>query len=71
MTLEIRSDIEGKYFEAVSKDMRLGQYPLAGIGTLGRFYFVRIDKRNWFSDLEAIASFVNNELKEECEFVIG
>lgn len=72
MTLEIRSDIEYKYFEVVTKDERFANYPLAFRGGFNnKTICTCIDKKNWFKDLEKIASFVNNELKDECVFTIG
>ena len=71
MTLEIRSDTEYKYFEAVTHDMRFAGYPKAGGGRGMRTLFVAIYKKTWFEQLEDIASWVNNELKEECVFTIG
>lgn len=71
MVLEIRSDIEGKYFEVCTKNKRFGGYPGVCLVQWSNTLFVPIRKTHWYEDLEAIASWVNNELKEECEFAIG
>lgn len=71
MVLEIRSDIEGKYFEAVTKNKKFGGYPGVCFTPWCNTWFVPIRKTKWYEDLEAIASWVNNELKDECVFTLG
>lgn len=78
MTFEIHSDIEYKYFEVVTKDQRFADYPMAFRSRFSETTFCTyIDKKNWYKDLEAIASWVNNNLKakdgtpEACFFALG
>lgn len=71
MVLEIIADSELKYFDVVTKNQNFAQYPKAFYGRGGRTVCTTIDRRNWYKDLEAIASFVNNELKDECIFTLG
>jgi len=69
MVLSILADYEKTVFEVVSKDERLAECPLAGIGRGGKA-FVPVRKDNWYEQLEGIRDWVNNELKEECLFEI-
>ena len=77
MVLEIITDTEYKYFDVVTKDQRFVQYPKAFLGRGGRTVCTTIDRRNWYKDLESIASWVNNNLKEKdgtpesCIFALG
>lgn len=74
MVLEIITDREYKYFDVVTKDQRFAQYPKAFYGrgcSTGRAVCTTIDRKNWYKDLESIATFVNNELKDECIFSLG
>ena len=70
MTLTITADSEKKFFEVITKDMRFANYPHAGGGRGMRTLFVPIYKKSWFEQLEDIATWVNNELNEECLFEI-
>lgn len=77
MVLEIITDTEYKFFDAVTKDKRFDQYPKAFYGRGGRTVCTTIDRKNWYKDLEEIASWVNNNLREEdgtpeaCIFALG
>lgn len=70
MTLTISADSEKKYFEVYTKDERFANAPMAGAGRGYRTFYVPIYKKSWFEQLEEIASWVNNELHEECLFEI-
>ena len=71
MTFEIRSDTEYESFEIVCRNRRFGNYPGGAIPTpWGNGYYIPITG-NWYKQLEDIASWVNNELNEECLFEIG
>lgn len=70
MTFEIHSDTEYKYFEVVTKNKKFESYPKAFCGRFGTLC-VNLDKKNWYKELEDIATFVNNELNEECIFAMG
>ena len=50
-------------------DDRFSEFYLAS--KRGHGYFIDIDCNNIYKELEEIASFVNNELGEECMFAIG
>jgi len=69
MVLTISTDMENTYYDVTTKNKRFANYPLACKGRFGG-YFVALDKDNWFEQAENIASWVNNELKEECLFEI-
>ena len=77
MVLEIITDTEYKYFDVLTNDQRFAQYPKAFYGRGGRIVCATIDRKNWYKDLEEIASWVNNNLKEEngtpeaCLFALG
>lgn len=70
MILEIHSDIEGKFFEVSCKNKKFSGYPNAIYDRFGG-WTVPIRKQHWYDDLVAIASWVNNELKDDCEFTVG
>ena len=57
---------DGEVVEVVTKDGRFCDYPLAAFGRYKR-PFVLLGE-DWFNQLSDIASWVNNELKEECLF---
>ena len=69
MVLCVCSDIEGKYFEVTTKNKKFLGYPGAFPGRFGTPCAV-LNGKKWFDDLKAIASWVNNELNEECLFEI-
>ena len=69
MTIELRSDIDYEVFEAVCANKKFANYPKVAFGRCGKPY-VSLTKQNWFKQLEDIASWVNNELKEECVFTL-
>lgn len=71
MILEIRTDTEYECFEVVTKNARFGAYPGANPNRWGSGYFVPIRKKHWYEDLEEIATWVNNELKDECLFALS
>lgn len=72
MTLEILSDVDYKYFEVTTKDKKIAGYPTAIMNRWGTGWTIPLDpKKNWWVQLEGIASYVNNELKDECLFAIG
>ena len=70
MTIEIISDSECKFFEVSTKNEKFSGYPGAFHNRFGG-WTVPIRKNHWYEDLESIASWVNNELKEDCMFTIG
>ena len=70
MVLCISSDVEGKFFEVTTKNKKFLGYPGAFPGRFGT-PCASLNGKKWYEDLEAIASWVNNELKEECLFEIG
>ncbi len=77
MVLEIITDTKCKFFDVVTKDQRFAQYPKAFLGRGGRTVCATINQKNWYKDLEDIAYWVNNNLKEEngtpeaCFFALG
>ena len=78
MTFEIYSDTSKTCFEVVCRDKRFADYPGgANPNRWGTGWYVPISKNHWYDDLFAIASWVNNNLRdrdgtpEECLFVIG
>lgn len=58
-----------KRYIYVGMDDRFSEFYLAS--KRGHGYFIDIDCKNIYKELEEIASFVNNELGEECMFAIG
>lgn len=58
-----------RYIAVGTRDERFGEYYLASRRGSG-YYAVDIDSKNMYKDLEEIASFVNNELGEDCMFAI-
>lgn len=70
MIFEIHSDSEYKYFEVTTKNARFANYPHAFYGRFGTLC-VNLDKRNWYKQLEDIATYVNNDLDDECIFALG
>lgn len=77
MVLEIRTDTEYECFEVVTKNQKFSGFPGANMTRWGSGYFVPIRKKHWYEDLEVIATWVNNNLKEEngtpeaCFFTLG
>ena len=72
MTLEIISDVSGKYIEIQTKNKKFADYPEANVGGFSStIYFVETNPKNLFKDMEAIATWVNNELEDECMFAMG
>ena len=71
MTFEIRTDTEYKCFEIVCKNKKCLDYPGGfNVNSWGTGYWLPI-KGNWYKAMEDLASWVNNELKEECLFCLG
>ena len=71
MTLTIHNGHNGKYVIVGTEDKRFGEYPLASRrGWNNNYYAVDIDSKRIYKDLVDIASFVNNELGEDCMFAI-
>jgi hypothetical protein len=71
VVLEIVSDCDYRYFEIRSKDKRFSDYPGGvNMNPWGTGWFYPI-KGNWYKELKAIASWVNNELKDGCEFTLA
>ena len=70
MVIEIRSDWNYEVFEAVCANKKFADYPNVAFGRAHKPY-VPLTNKNWFKQLEDIASWVNNELKEECFFCMG
>ena len=66
----ICSDVEHRFFEVTTSDKRFSDYPGAAFGRCGKPY-VELTNRNWYKQLEDIASWVNNELNEACFFTLG
>lgn len=69
MVLCISSDVDGKYFEVTTKNKKFLKYPGAFPGRFGTPCAV-LNAKTWFNDLNAIASWVNNDLNEECLFEV-
>ena len=69
MTLTIHEGYNKSYITVGTEDKRFGEYPLASRRGY-RYYTVDIDCKNIYKELEEIASFVNNELGEDCMFAI-
>lgn len=69
MTLTIHEGYNANYVIVGTEDKRFGEYPLASRRGY-RYYAVDIDNKNLYRDLAEIASFVNNELGEDCMFAI-
>lgn len=70
MTFEIVADRDCKYFEIVCRNKKVLDSPLGfNPNPWGTGYWIPV-KGNWYKTLESIASWVNNELKEECEFTL-
>lgn len=68
MTLTIYESCYKRHIYVGTTDDRFSEFYLAS--KRGRGYFVDIDSKNIYKDLEEIASFVNNELGEDCMFAI-
>ena len=72
MTFEIMTDTEYKYFDIVCRNKKCLDCPVGfSPNRFGTGYFHAMRNGNWYKQLEAIASWVNNELNEECMFTIG
>ena len=69
MVIEIRADMDYETFEAVCKNKKFADYPKAAFGRAHKPY-VPLTSKNWFKQLEDIASWVNNELNDECIFTL-
>lgn len=70
MTFEIVADRDCKYFEIVCRNKKVLDSPLGfNPNPWGTGYWIPV-KGNWYKALENIASWVNNELKEECVFTL-
>lgn len=69
MTLTIYEGYNKRVVYVVTADDRFSEFYLTS--KRGREYFVEVDCKNIYKELEEIASFVNNELGEECMFAIG
>ena len=70
MVLEIRGDACMQTFEVCTKDARFESFPYASPNRWGTGYYTSISG-DWYRKLVGIATWVNNELKEECLFEIS